>query len=143
MNLIHTFVEERRLKGNAFISYYVVCSKFASTLYTSMFTTYGKETEGNRKYQSTYMTAFTSSYKQSVYFKEAFCLACCGFVLDFGLYMRQTSQQGTILVPGLVAPKLSHTWTSHPIFCPGHLVPSFIMGFNSLMLFFCVSKFTF
>ena len=32
--------------------------------------------------------------------------------------------------------------TSH-FFRPSHLVPSFIMGFNSLILFFYVSKFTF
>ena len=38
-----------------------------------------------------------------------------GFVSDFGLYRRQTSQQGTILVPDLVAPKPSRTWTSRPI----------------------------
>ena len=48
-----------------------------------------------------------------------------GFVSDFGLYRHQTSQQGTILVPGLVAPKPSRTWTSRPIFRPGHLVPLF------------------
>ena len=30
-----------------------------------------------------------------------------------------------------------------PVFRPGHLVPSFIMRFNSLMIFFCVSKLTF
>ena len=48
-----------------------------------------------------------------------FCLACygkqdiywIGFVSDFGLYRRQTSQQGTILVPGLVAPKLLSKFT--------------------------------
>ena len=57
----------------------------------------------------------------------SFCLACCGkqdvywigFVSDFGLYRRQTSQQGTILVPGLVAPKPSSTRTSRPILSPG------------------------
>ena len=51
-----------------------------------------------------------------------FCLACygeqdvywIGFVSDFGLYRRQTSQHGTILVPGLVAP-------NHLVL--GHLVP--------------------
>ena len=74
-----------------------------------------------------------------------------GFVWDFSLYSHQTSQQGTILIPGLVAQKPSRTRTSRPIFSvrvisyhfSGHLVPSFIMGFNSLMLFFYVSKFTF
>ena len=50
-----------------------------------------------------------------------YCLACyglywIGFASDFGLYRRQTSQQGTILVPGLVTPKPSRTRTSHPIF---------------------------
>ena len=43
-----------------------------------------------------------------------------GFVSDFGLYRRQTSQQGTILVPGLVVP--GHLV---PFFRPGHLVPLF------------------
>ena len=38
------------------------------------------------------------------------------FVSDFGFYRRQTSQQGTILVPGLVALKPSRTRTSRPIF---------------------------
>ena len=41
------------------------------------------------------------------------------FFSDFGLYRRQTSQQGTILVPGLVAPKPSRTKTSRPIFSSG------------------------
>ena len=68
-----------------------------------------------------------------------------GFVSDFGLYRRQTSQQGTILVPRLVAPKPSHTWTSRPIFFrPGHLVPPFGSPLPILLLlFFYVSKFTF
>ena len=73
------------------------------------------------------------------------------FVSDIGLYRRKTSQQSTFLVPGLVAPKPSRTWAFRPIFFvrvisyhfSGHLVPSFIMGFNSLMLFFYLSKFTF
>ena len=49
------------------------------------------------------------------------CLAkyWIGFVSDFGLYRRQTSQQGTILVPGLVAPKPSRTRTSRLIFLSG------------------------
>ena len=63
-------------------------------------------------------------------------------------YQAQTSQKGIILVPGLVAPKPSRTWTSHPIYLSGSSrttfrVTSFIMGFNSLILFFYVSKFTF
>ena len=38
----------------------------------------------------------------------------------------------------------NHLLSGHliPCFRLGHLVPSFIMGFNSLMLFFYVSKFT-
>ena len=84
-----------------------------------------------------------------------FCLACygfywIGFVSDFGLYRRQTSQQGTILVPGLVAPKPSRTRTSRHIFRPGHLVQLFgsphlifyngvyfIMGGTSVVVPYC------
>ena len=51
-----------------------------------------------------------------------------GFISDFGLYKRQTSQQGTILVPGLVAPKPSRTWTSRPIFSSGSSRTTFRVG---------------
>ena len=59
-----------------------------------------------------------------------------GFVSDFGLYRRQTSQEGTIKVLRLVGPKPSRTRTSLFFFFvrvisyhfSGHLVRSFIMG---------------
>ena len=68
-------------------------------------------------------------------------LACCGkqdvywigFVSDFGLYRRQTSQQGTILVSGLVAPNHLVPGYLVPFFRPGHLVPLF--GSHRLIFF--------
>ena len=51
--------------------------------------------------------------KQDVYWID--------FVSDFGFYRRQTSQQGTLLVPGLVAP-------NHLV--PGNLDPFFVRVFS-------------
>ena len=58
-----------------------------------------------------------------------------GFVSDFGLYRRQTSQQGTILVPGLFAPKPARTWTSRPIFLSGSSRTTFRVTSSHLLLF--------
>ena len=73
-----------------------------------------------------------------------------GFVSDFGLYRRQTSQQGPFWFRDLS--RQNHLVSAHlvlfyrPVISyhfSGHLVPSFIMGFNLLMLFFYVSKLLF
>ena len=75
-------------------------------------------------------------FKQDAHVFLSFCLACygkqdiywIGFVSDLGLYRRKTSQQGTILVPGPVAPKRSRTWTSPSIVSSGSSCPIFYNG---------------
>ena len=54
-------------------------------------------------------------------------------------WLRDLSHQNH-LVPGHLVPFFVRVISYH---FSGHLVPSFIMGFNSLMLFFYVSKFAF
>ena len=73
----------------------------------------------------------------------AFCLRLDRFYFGLRLIQAPNKPAGYHSGSGTCRAKTLSYLDIPFFFRPGHLVPSFIMGFNSLMLFFYVSKFTF
>ena len=88
-----------------------------------------------------------SNHRQQLFLKNQllYCLPYTGSVLFRTSAYTDAKQASRVTFSFRDLSRQNHLVPGHliPVFRQGHLVPTIIMGFNSLMLFFYVLKFTF